>query len=397
LLLNCRFQAGSNVYYRAHHAGLITGSKEITVMRSSISLDNRGLTGSAVLLLGLALTGGGLAAWKHVSLKNADAAAAHQPEPIESVTMAVAKEQMYRPVATSVGTILALQSITLRNELPGTVRRVSLVPGQVVEAGTVLVALDVSVEQAELEAEKAQADLAETSLARLQRLLAAQAASQEEVDQARAARDVALAQMQRTRAVIARKTIRAPFRARVGISDVHPGQYLNDGTELTTLQGVDAAANVDFTVSQEVAAALRRGEQVAVYAADEPRPIAARIVAVDARIDPTTRNAMVRARIPGHAPAPGASVRVEVPEGPTTSVVSIPVSALRKGPGGDHVFVILPDSAGRTRAHEQPVQSGPVVDDDVVILSGLKPGQQVATSGSFKLREAVLVAPDSTR
>jgi len=368
-------------------------------MRSSISLDNRGLTGSAVLLLGLALTGGGLAAWKHASLRKADAAAAHQPEPIESVTMAVAKERMYRPVATSVGTILALQSITLRNELPGTVRRVSLVPGQVVEAGTVLVALDVSVEQAELEAEKAQSDLAETSLARLQRLLAAQAASQEEVDQARAARDVALAQMQRTRAVIARKTIRAPFRARVGISDVHPGQYLNDGTELTTLQGVDAAANVDFTVSQDVAAALRTGDQVAVYAADESRPIAARIVAVDARIDPTTRNAMVRARIPGggHAPAPGASVRVEVPEGRATSVVSIPVSALRKGPGGDHVFVILPDSAGRTRAHEQPVQSGPVVDDDVVILSGLKPGQQVATSGSFKLREAVLVAPDSTR
>ena len=366
-------------------------------MRSSISLDNRGLTGSAVLLLGLALTGGGLAAWKHVSLKKADAAAAHQPEPIESVTMAVAKERMYRPVATSVGTILALQSITLRNELPGTVRRVALVPGQVVETGTVLVALDVSVEQAELEAEKAQADLAESSLARLQRLLAAQAASQEEVDQGRAARDVALAQLERTRAVIARKTIRAPFRARVGISDVHPGQYLNDGTELTTLQGVDAAANVDFTVSQDVAAALHTGEQVAVYASDQSRPIAARIVAVDARVDPTTRNAMVRARISGHAPAPGASVRVEVPEGPAMKVVSIPVSALRKGPGGDHVFVILPDSAGRTRAHEQPVQSGPVVDDDVVILSGLKAGQQVATSGSFKLREAVLIAPDSTR
>jgi membrane fusion protein (multidrug efflux system) len=85
-------------------------------------------------------------------------------------------------------------------------------------------------------------------------------------------------------------------------------------------------------------------------------------------------------------------VRVEVPEGPLTSVVSIPVSALRKGPAGDHVFVILPDSAGKPRAHDQPVQSGPVIDDDVVILAGLKPGQQVATSGSFKLRESVLVA-----
>src|SRR5262249_9494235 len=155
-----------------------------------------------------------------------------------------------------------LNSITLRNELAGTVRRVTLVPGQVVEPGTVLVGLDVSVEQAELEAQKAQADLAETTLARLQRLLAAQAAPHEGGDEARPGRAGALAQMQRTRAIIARKTIRAPFRARVGIADIHPGQYLNEGTELTTLQGVAAAANVDFTVSQEVARALRAGEQV---------------------------------------------------------------------------------------------------------------------------------------
>src|SRR6266496_4147564 len=366
-------------------------------MRRSLFVGNRGWAGSIVLLLALAITGGGLAAWKRTSIRKADAAAARQPEPIESVSLAVAKERQYRPTTTSVGTVLALTSITLRNELPGTVRQVTLVPGQVVAAGTVLVAFDVSVEQAELEAETAQADLAATSLARLERLREAQATSQEEVDQARAARDVALAQLARTRAIIAKKTIRAPFQARVGLSDVHPGQYLNEGTEITTLQGIDAAANVDFTVAQAVAAELHAGEPVAVFAADDPRPRTARIVAVDARIDPTTRNAMVRARIPSHAAAPGASVRVEVPVGPPTAVVSIPVSALRKGPGGDHVFVILPDSAGQPRAHDQPVQSGPVLDDDVVILSGLKPGQQVATSGSFKLRESVRVAAATNR
>src|SRR4029077_4491713 len=182
----------------------------------------------------------------------------------------------------------------------------------------------------------------------------------------------------------------------------------NEGTELTTLQGVDAAANVDFTVAQAVAAELRPGEPVSVFAADDPRPMTARIVAVDAKIDPTTRNAMVRARLSTHAPAPGASVRVEVPVGPPTTVVSVPVSALRKGPGGDHVFLILADSAGQQRAHDQPgrggrgadaqpVGSGPVLADEVVILSGLPPGQQVATSGSFNPREAVLVAGDSSR
>ena len=363
-------------------------------MRSRI-LASRDWIRSVALVGAVLVTGVALAAWKSAAARAASAAAARQPEPIESVNIAVAKEREYRPTTTSVGTVLALESITLRNELAGTVRKVGLVPGQVVETGAVLVALDVSVEQAELDAETAQADLAATTLARLERLLQAQAVSQEEVDQARAARDVALAQIERTRAVIAKKTIRAPFRARVGLADVHPGQYLNEGTELTTLQGVDAAANVDFTVAQAVAAGLRPGQSVTVFAGDSPTT--ARIAAVDARVDPTTRNALVRARISGHAPAPGASVRVEVPVGPPTAAVAIPVSALRKGPGGDHVFLIAPDSAGKTRAHLQPVRSGPVLDDDVVILSGLTPGQRVATSGSFKLREAVLVASDSSR
>jgi membrane fusion protein (multidrug efflux system) len=131
-----------------------------------------------------------------------------------------------------------MQSITLRNELPGTVRQVALEPGQIVEAGTVLVALDVAVEEAELRAQQAQAALAETVLARTRRLRADRVAPEADYDRAVAERDVALAQIERTRAVIERKTIRAPFRARVGIADVHPGQYLTEGTQLTTLQSV---------------------------------------------------------------------------------------------------------------------------------------------------------------
>jgi membrane fusion protein, multidrug efflux system len=359
----------------------------------------RGRIGSVLLLAVVVLTAGALAAWKRGAIHDSEIAAASQPEPVETATMATAREQQYRATTIAIGTVLALNSITLRNELAGTVRRVNLNPGQMVEAGTVLVALDVSVEEAELDAQAAQADLAATTLARLERLRAAQATSQEEVDQARAARAVARAEMARIRAIIAKKTIRAPFRARLGLSDVHPGQYLNEGTELTTLQGVDAAANVDFTVAQAVAAQLVSGQSVAVVPSEGARPLRARIVAVDARVDPTTRNALVRARIESQAPAPGASVRVEVPVGGSTTAVGIPVSALRKGPDGDHVFLIAADSAGRLRAHLQPVESGTVVGDEVLILSGLSPGQQVATSGSFKLREGVLVAAqaDSTR
>jgi membrane fusion protein, multidrug efflux system len=354
-------------------------------------LNSRGWIASAMLLATVVATGAGLAVWKYTDISAEAAAAANQPEPMEAVTAAAAAEQAYRPTTTSIGTVLATRWITLRNELAGTVRRVHLTSGQVVDAGTVLVALDVSVEEAELEAQQAQAQLAQTTLDRLAKLRQHSATSQEEVDQAQAQRDVALAQIARTKAVIAKKIIRAPFRARVGLADVHQGQYLNEGTDLTTLQGVDEAAHVDFTVAQRVAAGLRVGDSVAVSAAGDT--VSARIVAVDARVDPTTRNATVRARMVGPVtPAPGASVRVQVPVGPAQTVASVPVSALRKGPAGDHLFVIAQDSTGKPRANQRSVVSGPILGETVVILSGVKPGEQIATSGSFKLREGALVA-----
>ena len=359
----------------------------------------RGSITSIALLGTIAATGAGLAAWKYTDLAASAAAAASQPEPMEAITAAPATEREHRRTTTSIGTVLALQSITLRNEIAGTVDRVRLAPGQVVETGAVLVALDASVEAAELEAQQAQAALAKTTLDRLASLRTHNATSQEEVDQAQAEYEVALAQMSRTRALIAKKVIRAPFRARVGIADVHRGQYLNEGATLTTLQGVADAAHVDFTVAQRIAAGLQVGDSVVVYAGNEANPLKARIVAVDARVDPDTRNATVRAKLTGRAaPAPGASVRVMVPIGSLDTVVSVPVSALRKGPQGDHVFVIEPDSAGKPRAHVRTVQSGPVLGEEVVIYSGVKAGEQIATSGSFKLREAALVSiADSTK
>jgi membrane fusion protein (multidrug efflux system) len=357
-------------------------------------MNRRSWIGSSLLLVMVVSVGVGLAAWKYASIQETHAVSANQPEPMESVTVALAKEVEHRLTATSIGTVLALRSITLRNELPGTVRQVSLTPGQVVDAGMVLVALDVSVEEAELQAQEAQAALARTVLDRRKNLSHDLATTQEEVDRARADRDIALAQIARTKAIIARKTIRAPFRARVGMADLHPGQYLNEGTELTTLQGVDDAVHVDFTVAQQVAAGLRKGDSVDVSAAGQSSPIAAKIVAVDARIDPTTRNAMVRARIDGaaNAPSPGASVRVRVPIGLPRKAVAVPASAMRKGPGGDQVFVIELDKNGKTRAHVRQVESGAMLGDEVVIHAGLSAGERVAVSGSFKLREAALVA-----
>jgi membrane fusion protein (multidrug efflux system) len=354
-------------------------------------------TGSIVLVVAVIATGTALAAWKHSALASANAAAAQQPEPVEAVQAAVAREREYRPVTTAIGTVVATRSISVRNELPGTVRRVALEPGQIVEEGTVLVALDVAVEQAELKALEAQAELAQTQYARVMKLSEQRAVSAEEVDSTRAARDVALAQIARTKATIDRKTIRAPFRARVGISDVHPGQYLSEGTYLTSLQGVDASAYVDFAVAQQVAIGLRAGDKVQVLTAG-PEPVVATIMATDARVDPSTRNASVRATIADAklTPPPGASVRVQVPAGVLRLAVAIPASALRKGPGGDFVFVVAPNEDkykdSKPRAQQRPVQVEALAGDEVVIREGLSAGEQVATSGSFKLRDSVLVA-----
>jgi membrane fusion protein (multidrug efflux system) len=159
------------------------------------------------------------------------------------------------------------------------------------------------------------------------------------------------------------------------------------------LQGVDESAYIDFAVAQQIAAGLRSGEKIQLLTGSTDS-IVATIVATDSRVDPSTRNAAVRARIADAklAPPPGASVRVQVPAGITRLAVYIPASALRKGPGGDFVFVVARDKDSKPRAQQRPVQVEALAGDEVLIRDGLVAGEQVATSGSFKLRDAVLVA-----
>ena len=142
--------------------------------------------GSVLLFSVVLLIGIGLAAWKYESVQNQQAISANQPEPMETVTSAIARAVDHRQTTTSIGTVLALRSITLKNELAGRIREVHLIPGHVVEAGALLVALDVSVERAELRAQEAQAALSQAVLNRRKNLSQELATTQEEVDRARA-------------------------------------------------------------------------------------------------------------------------------------------------------------------------------------------------------------------
>ena len=232
------------------------------------------LSKPGILVLATIGVGLALAAWKTNSLANAQEAAANQPEPMESVASAVAEEREHLRTTTSIGTVVALRSITVRNEIAGhgasrdadAGRRWSK-PARCWWASTS------RWNRPSCRRWRRSPSWPPRSSSACSAWWSARPRPQMELDAARAQLDVATAQTARTRAVIARKTIRAPFRARVGISDVHEGQYLNEGTELTTLQGVDDAAYVDFTVAQAVAATLRKGVPVGVFADANGKPI----------------------------------------------------------------------------------------------------------------------------
>ena len=349
---------------------------------------------ASLLLLGA--TAGiafGLMTWKSGNLAAAASAASQQPEPSETVEAAEARTRPHARTTTAIGTARALQSITLRNELPGTVQHVAMQPGEIVKADSVLVELDVSVEQAELAALEAESRLAASMLGRMEQALKEQGASAADVDRARAEHDKALANVARTKALIERKRLKAPFDARVGMVDLHKGQYLEPGTQITTLQSVDQSIHIDFAVTQDIAAMLRLGDQIEVVSGGRTLPSQAKLVAIDARVEAATRNTWIRALLAGQGtlPQPGASVRVQLPVEAVHDVLVVPVSALRRGPGGDHVFVLAPDKDGKTRAHMRRVASGSTIGDEVIVKEGVAPGDRVATTGSFKLREGVLV------
>lgn len=349
----------------------------------------------ASLLLIVAVLGAGalIYFWKNRADAAAAQVAASQPPPMWGVESAEVRTRSFARSTTSIGTVRALQSISLRNELPGTVHKVSLATGQVVEAGSVLVELDVAVELAELKALEAEAKLAASMLVRMEQALSKQGASAADVDRAHAEHDKALANVARTKAVIERKRLRAPFHARVGFVDLHVGQYLDAGAMVTTLQGTEDAVHVDYAVTQDVAAHLAVGSDVEVVVTGQPTAVA-KIVAMDARVDSTTRNTSIRALLRGLSPMPqpGASVRVRTPLEAPAEVMVVPVSALRRGPGGDHVFTIVKNASGALVADMRRVQSSSSLGDEVVIKDGLKLGEKVAAAGSFKLFPGALIA-----
>ncbi len=363
-------------------------------------------------------------------------------EPPEAVSIASVKTAQWRPTSDLVGTVFALRSVTVQNELPGTVRMVGFKSGDIVEAGQVLVKLDDQTDQSQLRSAEAalrvaEADvsvvdarirLAEAEFKRQEAAVAARATPAVEVDRARAELEKTAAERLRAQATvdeerskveevrtrIQKLTITAPFRARVGLRTIHEGQFLAqqmgmESTPIATLQEMADTIYIDFAVPQEYLGRVRVGTVVSGTrdtggtGGNSGGTVELKVVAIDSSASLTTRNVRVRAEVDNRDDAlrPGMFVKIRVPVEESRTYVVVPVTAVRRASYADQVFVIKdtqepgPDGklAPAMRASQRFVKLGPTIGDDVIVLEGLNEGDRIATSGSFKLREGALVVP----
>jgi membrane fusion protein, multidrug efflux system len=322
--------------------------------------------------------------------------AAMQPPP-EAVTTIVAKREDWPATINAIGTIAPVQGVTVSADLPGVVDRIAFDSGKSVQQGDILVQLDTRQEQAQLAAAQAQFEVARLNYERMRGLVEQDAVSRAEYDNAAAAHKQAEARIQEIRATIERKTIRAPFSGVLGIRQVNLGQYLTGGDPVVPLQSLNPIY-VNFGIPQEQTGNVRAGSKVRVTVGElGAREFFGRVTAVNAVVDQTTRNIQVQATLanPGGVLRAGMFVQAQLSMGASQSVVALPASAINYAPYGDSVFVVsdLKDPNGQSYrgVRQQVVKVGPARGDQIAVLSGLNAGEEVVTSGVFKLRNGAAV------
>jgi membrane fusion protein (multidrug efflux system) len=357
------------------------------------------------MVLMLVVTAGVIALLGFVKFRQIQAAvgqaAAFQPPP-EAVTTVVAQQEEWPATLSAIGTVAPVQGVTVSADLPGPVERIAFESGSSVRAGDVLVQLDTRQERARLAAVEAQRELARLNFERMKDLLGQRVISQSEYDRAMAEQKQTDAQVAEIKAAIERKTIRAPFSGILGIRQVNLGQYLAAGDAVVPLQSLNPIY-VNFGVPQQQAPGVRIGRPVRITTEEGGGlDVTGRVTAINAVVDEATRNVQVQATLanPGGRLRPGMFVEAEVMQGESRTVVALPAPAVSYAPYGDSVFVVtdLKDANGRTYrgVRQQFVKLGGARGDQIAILSGLRAGDEVVTSGVFKLRNGAAVLVDNT-
>jgi membrane fusion protein (multidrug efflux system) len=317
--------------------------------------------------------------------------------PPEAVTTVVVQESMWEGTMHAIGTARAVQGVTVSADLPGLVAEIAFESGRHVRAGQVLVRQDTSQERAQLAAAEARRDLAQLNLKRVGELREKDAASQADLDRVAAEAKQADAAVAELEAIVQRKTIRAPFTGLLGLRQVNLGQYLAGGDPVVPLQAL-APIYVNFSLPQQDAAQLVPGVEVRVVNEHGSDVVATgSISAVNSIIDASTRNVEAQATFANKDGKlrPGMFVEIEIMTRSNSTVVAVPASAISFAPYGDSVFIVEemkgPDGKPYKGVRQQFVKLGASRGDQVAILSGLTAGQEVVTSGVFKLRTGASV------
>jgi membrane fusion protein (multidrug efflux system) len=340
---------------------------------------------------------GGLGFVKFQQIQTAIAQGASFQPPPEAVTTIVAEQIQWPETISAIGSVASVQGVMISADLAGTVDRVTFDSGRAVREGQVLVELDTRQERAQLAAAEAQRDLARTNFDRMQGLLRDNVISRAEYDRATAEDKQTEARVGEIRSAIQRKRITAPFSGILGIRQVNIGQYLSSGDPIVQLQSLNPIY-VNFDVPQQATAQMRIGRDVRITTGDVAgAEFQGRITAIDSVVNSGTRNILVQATLanPDGALRPGMFVQAEVALGEGPSVIALPATAISYAPFGDSVFVVAdlkgPNGASYRGVRQQFVKLAGSRGDQVGVISGVKHGEEVVTSGVFKLRNAVAV------
>jgi membrane fusion protein, multidrug efflux system len=322
---------------------------------------------------------------------------AFEPPPT-AVTTDVAKESEWQPTLQSVGSVTAVNGVTISTDLAGIVRQIAFESGNKVRSGDLLVRLDTVQEEAQLHQSEAQRDFASVTLKRDKDLVEKHAISQSDYDNAEAVFRQAQATVDQFTALIARKTLRAPFDGVTGIRQVNLGQYLKEGDMVVTLQAFDPIY-VNFSLPQQDLSKLAVGQPVALRVdAYEGQSFQGKITAINSLVDQATRNIQVQATFANTdlRLRPGMFAKVSVIMTEKQNVVAIPATAIHYAPYGDSIFIVsqMKDPQGKEYkgVKEQFIKTGQSRGDMIAIVSGLKPGDEVVTSGVFRLKTGAHVS-----
>jgi membrane fusion protein (multidrug efflux system) len=345
---------------------------------------------------------GGLAYVKFHQIETAIAQGANFKMPPTAVTTVVAQKDTWPSTLSVIGTAAAVQGVTVSADLPGTIDKIHFESGQWVHEGDVLVDLDTRQERAQLASLEAQRDLAKTNYDRAQELVKAGVISHSDYDSATAQQKATEAQVGDIRAAIARKTIHAPFTGMLGIRQVSLGQYLAAGQSIVALQSLDPIY-VNFGVPQQETAKILPGRTIRVTSNDlQGLAFGGKITALDSVISEQTRNIQVQATLSnkGNRLRPGMFVEVEMPLGQPRQVVPLPASAINYAPYGDSVYIVsdMKDPKGNSYrgVRQQVVKIEGSRGDQVAITSGVNPGDEVVSSGVFRLRNGAPIQVNNT-